>query len=281
MRQCELLGLSRSSLYYERADTPVEDLELMQEIEELHWERPFLGSRQMVQALLRKAGIVVNRKRVQRLMRLMGLEAVYPKPKTSKPGGAAHRVFPYLLRDVLIDRVNHVWSTDITFIPMRKGFCYLVAIMDVFSRRILSWRVSNTLDTRFCIEALVEALERFGPPEIFNSDQGAQFTSNAFTGVLEAAGVRISMDGKGRWLDNVHIERFWRSVKYEEVYLHAYEDVKTARDGIKRYIGYYNTDRSHSSLHDLTPDEVYYRFVVPAGVFPADDSGLALLLKHT
>lgn len=153
--------------------------------------------------------------------------------------------------------------------------------MDVFSRRILSWRVSNTLDTRFCIEALTEALERFGAPEIFNSDQGAQFTSNAFTGVLEAAGVRISMDGKGRWLDNVHIERFWRSIKYEEVYLHAYEDVKAARNGVKRYIEYYNTGRSHSSIDDLTPDEVYYQLVVPAGVFPADDSGLALLLNHT
>jgi putative transposase len=200
----------------------------------------------------------VSRKCVQRLMRLMGIEAIYQRPKTSLPGrGSAHRVYPYLLNGVSVERANHVWSADITFIPMAAGFAYLVAIMDVYSRKVLAWRLSNTQSARFCVDALQEALALHGPPEIFNSDQGAQFTSSAFTGVLEAAGVVISMDGRGRWIDNVFIERFWRSLKYEEVYLHAYDDLLQARSGIERYVRYYNRDRKHASLARRTPDSVY------------------------
>lgn len=272
-RQSRLLGVSRSSVYYRPAPITDSVLALTRSIDEIHTARPFLGSRRIVDEL-DDAGVRVSRKRVQRLMRLMGIEAIYQRPKTSLPGrGSAHRVYPYLLNGVPIERSNHVWSADITFIPMAAGFAYLVAIMDVGSRRILSWRLSNTPDARFCVEALEEALSAFGRPEIFNSDQGAQFTSNAFTSVLEAHGVQISMDGKGRWLDNVWIERFWRSLKYEEVYLHAYDSVKHARSAIERYIGYYNLQRRHSSLGRRTPVEAYTRSRLVPPVRSSQSSG--------
>jgi putative transposase len=259
VRQSRLLGVSRSSVYYRPAPVSSTVLALTRSIDVIHTARPFLGSRRIIDEL-DDAGVRVSRKCVQRLMRLMGIEAIYQRPKTSLPGrGSAHRVYPYLLNGVPIERANHVWSSDITFIPMAAGFAYLVAIMDVGSRRILSWRLSNTPDARVCVDALEEALSAFGSPEIFNSDQGSQFTSNAFTSVLEEHGVQISMDGKGRWLDNVWIERFWRSLKYEEVYLHAYDSVRDARRAIERYIGYYNHQRRHSSLKRRTPEEAYTR----------------------
>ena len=261
-RQCSLLGVSRSTYYYEPVQVSTEMLAVMRAIDEIHTHRPFLGSRKIV-GELEDREMRVNRKCVQRLMRLMGITAIYPKPKTSKPGsGLEHRIFPYLLNGLEIDRPNVVWSSDITYIPMAAGFAYLVAIMDVHSRRILSWRLSNTPDARMCVEALEEALVRFGRPEIFNTDQGSQFTSTAFTSVLEEAGVRISMDGKGRWIDNVFIERFWRSVKYEEVYLHAYDNVRAAKNGIGRYIEYYNTARRHASLDRQTPEQAYNQATV-------------------
>lgn len=255
MKQCQLLGISRSWVYYQPAPVSAEDLQLMRLLDELHLARPFLGSRRLVDEL-KDRGFHVNRKRVQRLMRLMGIEASYPKPRTSR-AAKKHKVYPYLLRDLSVERVNQVWVADITYLPMARGFCYLGAIMDLYSRKILSWRVSNTLDLRFCVAALEEALETYGNPEIFNTDQGAQFTAQAFTRVLEQHGVRISMDGKGRWIDNVFIERFWRSLKYEEVYLYAYDDLNHAKQGIKHYITYYNSERRHSSLNKKTPDEVY------------------------
>lgn len=255
VKQCQLLGISRSSVYYQRMGVTDEDLILMRLLDALHLARPFLGSRRMVDEL-KDRGFYVNRKRVQRLMRLMGIEASYPKPRTSMPG-TGHKVYSYLLRDLEPERANQVWVCDITYIPMARGFCYLVAIMDLYSRKILSWRLSNTLDVRFCVAALEEALETYGNPDIFNSDQGAQFTAEAFTSILEQHSIRISMDGKGRWIDNVFIERFWRSLKYEEVYLYAYDDLNRARQGVERYIGYYNTERRHSSLGKQTPDEVY------------------------
>lgn len=229
----------------------------MRELDEIHLLMPFLGSRRLVDELGKK-GLTVNRKRLLRLMRLMGISPIYPKPRTSKPGaGAGHKIYPYLLDGLVIDRANQVWSADITYIPMARGFCYLVGIIDVFSRRLLAWRLSNSLDTRFCLEALAEAMERFGPPEIMNTDQGSQFTSSAFTSLLEDQGVKISMDGKGSWRDNIFIERFWWSLKYEHVYLHAYDDLRAARAGIGAYIEYYNTERQHSSLGKLTPSEAY------------------------
>jgi putative transposase len=206
--------------------------------------------------------VTVNRKRVQRLMRLMGLRALYPRQRTSQPG-KGHKIYPYLLRDLCIERANQVWATDISYIPMAKGFMYLVAIMDWHSRRVLSWRVSNTLDTDFCIEALEEALERFGAPEIFNTDQGSQFTSEAFTDVLKEHGIAISMDGKGRWVDNVFVDRLWRSVKYEDVYLRAYETPTELRAGLARYFEFYNTRRRHSALDRRTPDAVYFEQANP------------------
>jgi putative transposase len=254
-RQCELLHVSRSGLYYEPEPTSPEELALMRRIDELHLKRPFYGSRKLADAL-RKEGREANRKRVQRLMRLMGLEAMAPKPKTSEPH-AEHVVYPYLLRGLSICRVNQVWATDITYIPMRTGFVYLVAIMDWYSRRVLSWRLSNTLDSSFCVEALEEAFARFGKPEIFNTDQGAQFTADAFTKPLRERGIAISMDGKGRCLDNVFVERLWRSLKYEEVYLHAYDSVPEARAGIGRYLTFYNDERPHQALGYQTPDAFY------------------------
>lgn len=254
-RQCELLAVSRSSLYYQAVPTDPDELALMRRIDELHIQHPFYGSRKIAQELSR-VGDPVNRKRVQRLMRLMGIESVAPKPKTSRPA-AEHPIYPYLLRNIEISRPNKVWAADITYIPMAHGFMYLVAIMDWYSRRVLSWRLSNTLDSAFCVEALKEALSRFGAPEIFNTDQGAQFTAEAFTEVLREREIKISMDGKGRWIDNVFIERLWRSLKHEEVYLHAYDDGHAAHEGIARYLGFYNHERPHQALGYQTPDSFY------------------------
>jgi putative transposase len=250
-RQCEMLNVSRSGLYYEPEPTSSEELSLMRRIDEIHLQRPFYGSRKITHQL-RSEGLPVNRKHVQRLMRIMGLESLAPKPDTSRPH-PEHPVYPYLLRELAISRVNHVWATDITYIPMSHGFLYLVAIMDWYSRRVLSWRLSNTLESSFCVEALSEALERFGTPDIFNTDQGAQFTSDVFTQVLRKHGVKISMDGKGRYIDNIFVERLWRSLKYEEVYLHAYEDGREAKDGIGRYFRFYNDERPHQALGYQTP----------------------------
>jgi putative transposase len=254
-RQCELLGISRSGVYYVPVAPDAGELELMRQIDELHLERPFYGSRSIAREL-RGRGCPANRKRVQRLMRLMGLESVAPKPDTSRPN-EEHPVYPYLLRGLTISRANQVWASDITYIPLARGFAYLVAIMDWHTRRVLSWRLSNTMDPSFCMEALQEALCRFGAPEIFNSDQGAQFTSEGFIGALLAAGVKISMDGKGRCLDNVFVERLWRSLKYEDVYLKAYADLVEARAGIGEYFHFYNTRRSHQALGYQTPASFY------------------------
>lgn len=253
-QQCELLDLGRSSYYYEPATETAENLSFMAMIDREYTTHPFLGSRRMA-TWLRSQGHAVNRKRVQRMMRLMGLEAVYPKPRLSV-GGAGHKVYPYLLRNVAIARVNQVWSTDITYIPMPKGFLYLTAVIDWYSRYVLSWRLSNTLDVEFCIEALEEALGQ-GCPEVFNTDQGVQFTSSAFTSRVQAAGAKVSMDGKGRCLDNVFVERLWRTVKYEEVYLWRHETVPALVSGLSRYFGYYNQERRHQSLENRTPAEVY------------------------
>jgi putative transposase len=258
-RRCELFDVARSTAYYRPEPLSEEDLALMRLIDEIHLHYPFYGSRR-IRDELQDRGHVVNRKRVQRLMRQMDLQALYPRRRTSRPG-KGHKIYPYLLRDLVIDRPNQVWATDICYIPMAKGFMYLVAIMDWHSRRVLAWRVSNTLDTDFCIEALQEAIQRFGAPEIFNTDQGAQFTSDAFTGVLKDHGIAISMDGKGRWVDNVFVERLWRSVKYEDVYLHAYETPAQLRNGLARYFDLYNTRRRHSALDRRTPDAVYFEQV--------------------
>ena len=258
-RRCELLEVARSTAYYRPSPVSDEDLALMRLIDEIHLELPFFGSRRLRDELQTR-GHRVNRKRVQRLMRHMGLAALYPKRRTSIPG-RGHKIYPYLLGGVSVERANQVWSTDITYLPMAKGFMYLVAIMDWHSRRVLSWRVSNTLDTEFCVEALHEALARYGAPEIFNTDQGSQFTSDAFTDVLKDHGVAISMDGKGRWIDNVFVERLWRSVKYEDVYLRAYETPTALRAGLTRYFDFYNARRRHTALDRRTPDAVYYEQV--------------------
>ena len=255
-RQCRLLGIARSGVYRERQPANDNDLGLMRRIDELFTQWPFLGSRRMA-LMLREEGQAINRKRVQRLMRQMGIAALGPKPGTTKraPG---HKIFPYLLRGLVIDRPNQVWAADITYIPIGRGFLYLVAIMDWASRAVLSWRLSNTMDDSFCVEALEEALARFGKPEIFNTDQGSQFTSAAFTGTLAAAGVRISMDGRDRWMDNVFIERLWRSVKYEEIYLHAYATPREVTIALTRYFRFYNERRVHQNLDYRTPDEMYF-----------------------
>jgi len=255
-RQCDLLGLSRSSFYYEPVPTPREELVLMRRIDRLYTRRPFLGQRTMTLALRTEFGLEVNVKRVRRLMQLMGLAAVVPGPHTSRPH-PEHRVYPYLLRRLDIVRPNQVWATDITYIPLEYGWGYLVAIMDWFSRAVLSWRLSNTMTTAFCIEALREALRRYGAPDIFNSDQGAQFTDGDFTSVLKDREIRISMDGKGRFLDNIFVERLWRSLKYEEVYLNAYGDLREAWAGIDKWMRYYDLERPHSSLGNMTPMQVY------------------------
>ncbi len=255
VRQCELVSISRSSFYYQPVGETTENLALMRLIDAQFLETPWYGSRQMARHL-RRDGQKVGRKRVRRLMAVMGLVPIYQRPRTTVPN-SEHRVWPYLLRGMVIDRPNQVWCTDITYIPMRRGFLYLIAVMDWATRKVLSWRVSNTMDVEFCIEALQEALARFGRPEIFNTDQGSQFTSPRFTGVLQQAGVRISMDGRGRWMDNVFIERLWRSLKYECVYLHAFETGSELRAGLSKWIGYYNTRRPHSTLAGRTPDEAY------------------------
>lgn len=255
-RQCEMLDLSRSSVYYRLKPIPEEDLALMRRIDETHLKLPFFGSRK-IRDRLQREGYRVNRKKVQRLMRLMGISALYPKKRRTSLPEKGHKIYPYLLRDMPVVRPNQVWAADICYIPMARGFLYLVAIMDWYSRKVLSWRLSNTLDTEFCVEALEEALHRYGAPGIFNTDQGAQFTSAAFTGKLKQANIRISMDGKGRWIDNVFIERLWRSLKYEEVYLKAYETVTQAHRGIGGYLDFYNQERPHQSLDRLTPHEVY------------------------
>jgi len=254
-RQCELLGVNRSSLYYEPVEPDVEELALMRRLDELHLNHPFFGSRMMTQTL-KAEGCVVNRKRVQRLMRLMGLESTAPKPATSKPA-PEHAIYPYLLRNLRVSRINQVWAADITYIPMARGLVFLVAILDWYSRRVLAWRLSNTLETSFCVEALHEALARYGGPEIFNTDQGSQFTSEEFTSVLLDRGIKISMDGKGRFIDNIFVERLWRSLKYEEVYLYAYDTVKVARAGIARYFDFFNDERPHKALGYQTPASFY------------------------
>lgn len=256
-RQCRLLSVNRSSWYYQViGETPL-NLELMRLVDEQFLEAPWYGARQMARHL-RRLGYCVGRKRTGRLMRVMGLSAIYQRPNTSKPH-SEHKVYPYLLRGMTINTPNQVWCADITYIPMRRGFLYLVAIMDWASRKALSWRLSNTLDADFCVAALEDALARYGSPGIFNTDQGSQFTSFAFTSALIDADIRISMDVKGRWMDNVMIERLWRSLKYECVYLNAYETGSEVREGIGRWINFYNERRPHSSLDDKTPFEAYWQ----------------------
>jgi putative transposase len=254
-RQCELLGLSRSSLYYEPATETAANLRLMRLLDREYTAHPFEGSRKLTAWLREVHGEEVNRKRVQRLMRLMGLEAIYPKPKLSA-ARAGHRLYPYLLRNVNIRRPDQVWSTDITYVPLACGFMYLAAIIDWYSRYVLAWRLSNTLDGSFCLEMLDEALSR-GQPEVFNTDQGVQFTAAAWTGRLESAGVAVSMDGKGRCLDNVFVERLWRTVKYEDIYLWRYEAVPQLQQGLGRYFPFYNEERLHQALDYRTPATVY------------------------
>jgi len=254
-RQCTLLSIARSGVYRIPRPANDDDLALMQAIDKLFTALPFLGSRRMA-IMLREEDWSVNRKRVQRLMRKMGIEALGPKPRTTKPA-PGHKIFPYLLRNMTIDRPNQVWAADITYIPIGRGFLYLVAIMDWASRAVLAWRLSNTMDVSFCVSALDEALARFGTPEIFNTDQGSQFTSAAFTGTLTKAGIKISMDGRGRWMDNVFIERLWRSLKYEDIYLKGYADGREARAGIASWIGFYNSRRPHQALGYRTPMAVW------------------------
>ena len=254
-RQCALLNLARSGVYRPKPVIGADDLALMRRIDELHLELPFYGSRRMTFEL-NKEGRGVNRKRVQRLLRVMGIEALVPRPGTSKPA-PGHKIYPYLLRGLAIAEPNHVWAADITYIPMARGFLYLVAIIDWVSRAVLAWRLSNTIDSRFCVEALEEALERYGKPKIFNTDQGAQFTSTAFTDKLEKPGVAISMDGRGRFMDNIFIERLWRSIKYEEVHLKAYADGREARAGIGSWMTFYNFRRPHQAMNNQTPMAVW------------------------
>jgi len=254
-RQCALLGVARSGVYRSRKPANDNDAALMRRIDELFTAWPFLGSRRMT-AMLRASGAGMNRKRVQRLMRLMGIAALGPKPRTSKPA-PGHRIYPYLLRNMTIERANHVWAADITYIPIGRGFLYLVAIIDWASRAVLAWRLSNTMDVSFCLAALEEAFAKFGKPQIFNTDQGSQFTSAPFTDALAAAGAAISMDGRGRWMDNVFIERLWRSLKHEDVYLKAYADGREARAGIGAWIAFYNEQRLHQALGYRTPMAVW------------------------
>jgi len=263
-KQCELLQLSRSSWYYEALGESELNLTLMRLIDEQFLETPYYGARQMAR-YLRRQGYRVNRKRVRRLMQKMGLMAIYQKPNTSKPH-PEHEIFPYLLGGVDIQSPNQVWCSDVTYIPMQKGFLYFIAVMDWHSRRVLSWRLSNTLGADFCVEALKEALAKYGKPAIFNTDQGSQFTSFSFTQVLKDAEVKISMDSKGRWMDNIMIERLWRSLKYECIYLHVFETGSEARKGIDKWIRRYNEERPHSSLDDRTPHEAYWN--LPRAGYP-------------
>jgi putative transposase len=255
-RQATLLGISRGSVYYEPVAVSAEDLALMRRIDELHLEFPFAGAR-MLRGFLAAEGSKVGRRHVTTLMRRMEIETIYRRPNTSKPA-PGHRIYPYLLRGLAIDRPNQVWAIDITYIPMARGFVYLAAVMDWFTRRILAWRLSNTMEASFCVDAVEEALARYGPPQIFNTDQGSQFTGTQFTGMLSANGIAISMDGKGAWRDNVFVERFWRTIKYEEVYLHAYDSVGEARQSIGRYLAFYNARRPHMALDGRTPDQAYF-----------------------
>ena len=258
-RQAQLLKLSRSSIYYATQPVTAGELAIMRQIDELHLKYPFAGSR-MLRDLLRADGVVIGREKVATLMRRMAIEAIYRRPNTSKPA-AGHKIYPYPLCSLKIDRPNQVWAMDITYIPMARGFVYLAAVVDWFTRRVLSWRLSITMEVEFCLEALQEALAKYGKPEIFNTDQGSQFTSAAFTGLLLENRIAISMDGRGSWRDNVFVERLWRSVKYEEVYLRAYDSVADARAQLGRYLNFYNTRRPHSSLDARTPDHAYFNHV--------------------
>src|SRR5664280_2401055 len=258
-QQAEVLDISRSTVYYEPRPISEEDLWLMRHIDELHLNYPFAGSR-MLRGLLWQQGLEVGRRHIKTLMKRMGIEAIYRKPNTSKPA-PGHKIYPYLLRNMPVIRPNQVWAMDITYVPMARGFVYLAAVVDWFSRRVLAWRLSITMEAEFCIEALDEALARHGRPEIVNTDQGSQFTSAGFTGVLLKAGVAISMDGKGSWRDNVFVERQWRTVKYEEIYLKAYDTVSEARASIGCYFRFYNTRRPHSSLDRQTPDQAYFNWL--------------------
>ena len=255
-RQAKVLSISRSAVYYKPRPTSPADLAVMRRIDELHLNYPFAGSR-MLRDMLAREGVSIGRPHVARLMKRMGIEAIYRRPNTSKPK-PGHKIYPYLLRGVKVGRPNQAWAMDITYIPMARGFVYLAAVVDWFSRRVLSWRLSITMEAAFCVEALEEAIAKHGRPDIFNTDQGSQFTSEAFTGVLIKHGVAISMDGKGSWRDNVFVERLWKSVKYEEVYLRAYDSVAEARASLGRYLNFYNSQRPHSSLDRKTPDEAYF-----------------------
>ena len=255
-RQAQLLKLSRSSVYYRAHPLSAADLAIMRRMDELHLDYPFAGSR-MLRDLLRGEGVTIGRQHVISLMKRMGIEAIYRRPNTSKPK-PGHKIYPYLLRNLTVDRPDQLWAMDISYIPMKRGFVYLAAVIDWFTRRVLAWRISITMEVDFCIEAVEEAIARHGRPQIFNTDQGSQFTSTAFTGLLADNKIAISMDGKGAWRDNVFVERLWRSVKYEEVYLRAYESVADARASIGRYLNFYNTKRPHSSLGARTPDQAYF-----------------------
>jgi putative transposase len=256
LHQCALLDLCRSSLYYQPKPVSPADLALMRRLDELHLAHPFLGARKLAR-MLQREGAAVGRRHVGTLMKLMGIEAIYRKPRTSIPA-QGHKIYPYLLTNVAIEQSNQVWATDITYIPMAEGFAYLVAILDLYSRKVLSFRVSNALTTEFCVEALEEAFMRYGTPGIFNTDQGSQFTAEDFTDAVLNNGVRVSMDGKGRWIDNVFVERLWRTVKYDNIYLHAYATMRELKAGLARYFDFYNSLRPHQSLDDRTPDEVYF-----------------------
>ncbi len=255
-RQAKAVGISRGSVYYLPRPVSDYDQELMRRIDHLHLDLPFAGSR-MLRDLLKQEGYRVGRKHVATLMKRMGIEALYRKPRTTKPV-EGHKIYPYLLRNLPIDRPNQVWAMDITYIPMSRGFVYLAAVLDWHTRRVLSWKVSITMDVHFCLEAVEEAIERYGTPEIMNTDQGSQFTSQAFTGFMKKNEIKISMDGKGSWRDNVFIERLWRSVKYEDIYLRAYDSASDVRAGLTRYFNFYNSRRPHSSLDGQTPDQVYF-----------------------
>jgi putative transposase len=259
-RQCQLLGVSRSSAYYRPKPIKSADLDFMRLIDEQYLKTPFYGSRSIAKHL-RRLGHKINRKRVQRLMRIMGIEAVYPRPKTSKPH-PKHKIYPYLLRNIEINRPNQVWAADITYVPLQRGFMYLVAVMDWYSRKVLAWRLSNTLDADFCVSALEEAIRLYGCPEIFNTDQGSQFTSHVFTKTLEANHIQISMDGRGNFRDNIFIERLWWTVKYQYLYLHAFHDGTELRQGLGNWFRFYNQERFHQSLNDKTPDEVYHDLIL-------------------
>lgn len=273
-RQCALTGVARSGVYRPKKPANDNDLALMRRLDELFTAWPFLGSRRMTE-MLRAEGETINRKRVQRLMRKMGIAALGPKPNTTKPA-PGHKIFPYLLRNLKIEQPNHVWAADITYLPIGRGFLYLVAIIDWASRAVLAWRISNTMDTSFCLAALEDALARFGKPEIFNTDQGSQFTSAAFTGALTAAGIKISMDGRGRWMDNVFVERLWRSLKHEDIYLKGYADGRDAKVGISSWMEFYNGRRLHQALGYRTPMSVWLEGTATAKAVHMMDNAAAL-----